>query len=61
MTLNEKVFKDVQKRIFENRELAIPRYLIIDKSGKVVNTSAPRPISGQKLFQTMKRDLKIGE
>lgn len=61
MTLNEQVFKDVQKKIFENKELAIPRYLIIDESGKVVNTAAPRPSSGQQLFHTMKRDLKIRE
>jgi thiol-disulfide isomerase/thioredoxin len=32
----------------------IPRYMLVDKTGKVVNTNAPRPSSGQGITDAIK-------
>ncbi len=51
---NEKLEQDIIKRIFKNDNIAIPRYVFIDETGKIVTADAPRPSSYteiEKLFK----------
>ena len=60
ITLNKKLFDDLLDNFYpDNQEVALPRYLLIDEKGKVVNDNAPRPSSGNELFNVMKKDFKI--
>jgi len=46
---NKLLYKDLFRLLAENHELAIPRYLLIDKNGTIVNNNAERPSDTGKL------------
>jgi hypothetical protein len=35
--------KDIAASIYKNGEISIPRYILIDKNGRVISWDAPRP------------------
>lgn len=49
------------KKVFypESQVFTVPRYILINEKGKVINSDAPRPSSGNKLFNVMKNDFKL--
>jgi thiol-disulfide isomerase/thioredoxin len=57
---NKSMYTDIEN-IFsdENKFFTIPRYLLINEKGVVVNANAPRPSSGNELFKEMQTDFKI--
>lgn len=59
-TLSKKLFKDLLDNFYpDNQGVELPRYLLIDESGKVINANAPRPSSGNELFNVMKKDFNL--
>lgn len=55
---NENLMADIQKNIFLNKNIIIPRYILLDKNGNILNNDAPRPSVPdeiEKLFS--KKDL----
>lgn len=55
---NDTLIADIQKNIFMNKGVIIPRYILLDKNGKILNNDAPRPSAPdeiEKLFS--KKDL----
>lgn len=54
------LIKDITKKFYEGQDVySIPRYLLINQKGEVVNADAPRPSSGNDLFTAMKSAFKI--
>jgi len=47
---SEKLVNDIKKLYPSSEVFSIPRYLIVDESGKIMNKDAPRPSSGSKLL-----------
>ena len=41
--VNKNLMKDIAATIYKNRDVSIPRYILIDKNGRVVSWDAPRP------------------
>lgn len=41
--VNKALMADLQKLVYKKSTVSVPRYLIIDKAGKVLNWDAPRP------------------
>jgi thiol-disulfide isomerase/thioredoxin len=41
--VNKSLMKDIEATIYKNKEISIPRYILIDKNGKVISWDAPRP------------------
>jgi len=40
---NESLKSDIQKLIYDNQRISVPRYLYINEKGEIVNNDAPRP------------------
>lgn len=60
ITLNKKLFDNFLDTFYpDNQEVSIPRYLLIDEKGKVINANAPRPSSGNELFNVMKQEFNL--
>jgi thiol-disulfide isomerase/thioredoxin len=56
---SKKLIEDIIRRFYPgNDTYTIPRYLLVNKKGEVVDDNAPRPSSGRKLLTQMKLDLK---
>lgn len=58
---SELLKKDITKTIYRNSDgnYSIPRYLLINEAGKIVNEDAPKPNETDKLFSVMKREFNI--
>jgi len=41
--VNKSLMKDIAAIIYKNGEISIPRYILIDKNGRVISWDAPRP------------------
>ncbi|MBS1917693.1 MAG: redoxin family protein [Bacteroidetes bacterium] len=53
---NKNLIVDITEKIYKNkaRSYTIPRFLIVDENGKIVNSDASRPSSYDKLFSELK-------
>jgi thiol-disulfide isomerase/thioredoxin len=58
-TVNDDLFQDIKNDFYPGEQFSIPRYLLVNENGKVVNADAPRPSSGNELLNVMKRDYKL--
>lgn len=56
---SKNLFKNIVENFYPDGQFSIPRYLLIDQNGTVVNSAAPRPSSGNELLNIMKEDLNI--
>jgi thiol-disulfide isomerase/thioredoxin len=41
--VNKSLMKDIAATIYKNGDISIPRYILIDKNGRVISWDAPRP------------------
>lgn len=58
--VNQKFYENLKTLLTpEGKIFSIPRYLIINENGTIVNFNALRPSSGNELFNIMKSDLNI--
>lgn len=57
MRINDTLNWDIWKLIHDKDLASIPRYLIIDQEGKMVEKDAARPSEGQKLFDQLAKYL----
>ena len=46
---NESLMKDIEKVIYKNSVISIPRYVYVNEKGEIVNHDAPRPSSIDKI------------
>jgi thiol-disulfide isomerase/thioredoxin len=57
---NKKLIEDIISRFYPGGDTyTIPRYLLVNKMGEIVNKKAARPSSGNQLFAEMKSDFKL--
>ena len=40
---NNKLKADIEKLVYKNGQISVPRYLVINSRGQVVDWDAPRP------------------
>lgn len=59
--VNEKLLKDLINTFYPNGEISLPRYVLIDDKGNIVNDDGPRPSSGKSLLQVMKAGFKLSD
>ncbi len=61
MIAGEELIKEIKRVIFYNEEVAIPRYVIINRKGEIVEKDAKRPSSGQQLIEQLKEKLQLSQ
>jgi thiol-disulfide isomerase/thioredoxin len=60
IVFNKQLFDDLLHTFYpDNQEVGIPRYLLINENGEVINANAPRPSSGNELFNVMKKEFNL--
>lgn len=52
--VNKSLMKDITAVIYKNKEISIPRYILIDKKGQVISWDAPRPSDSKILAMLAK-------
>lgn len=55
---NKDLINDIHKNVYQNTTIVIPRYVLIDRNGHVVNNDLPRPESIDLLREVFEKDLK---
>ena len=40
---NQQILDDIKKNVFQGSPISIPRYILIDKKGKITGIDLPRP------------------
>ncbi len=58
---SSKPFRQSLEKTFQTSVISIPRYLLFDKNGKLVEVNALRPSSGDKLLNQIKERLNIAD
>lgn len=59
LLVNDRLFDDLAKAFYPDGEISLPRYVLVDGNGNIVNGNAPRPSSGNELLQVMKTVFKV--
>lgn len=58
--VSKPLFIDIKNTFYPGKEeFFIPRYLLVNESGEIINAEAPRPSTGNELFNAMKRAFKF--
>jgi len=58
--VNEYLYDDIKNTFYPGKlEFSIPRYILIDKNGKILNSELPRPSSGNELLIEIKKELNL--
>lgn len=52
--LNESMYHEIQRLFYPDGQFSIPRYLIVDERGEILNSDAPRPSDQALLFKELK-------
>lgn len=60
-TVNDYLFQDIKNLFYPGKQFSIPKYLLVDENGEVINADAPRPSDTNKLLNTIKTDFKIND
>ncbi|MBS1735741.1 MAG: hypothetical protein JSS98_03960 [Bacteroidetes bacterium] len=59
--INKALVKDIQQIFYDGQAPSIPRYILVNKSGKVMNVDAARPSGGNELLDQMKNAFLLKE
>lgn len=55
---SEQLVADIKNIIYKKSDIAIPRYLLINKSGEIINDNLPRPSDFENLEKTINKLIK---
>nr|MCU0393822.1 TlpA family protein disulfide reductase [Thermoflexibacter sp.] len=58
---SEKLQDDILAKIFDNKTISIPMYLLVDEQGNIIVKDAPRPSGGSMLIAEIKKAFNIKE
>ena len=54
---SDKLQKEIKAKVYENKPFAVPRYLLLDADGNIINGDLPRPSQFEQLISTLKKCL----
>lgn len=54
---SKSLYKDIQERIYNGGSCSIPRYILLDANGKVLNNNLPRPQALDKLKEVLDKEI----
>lgn len=52
---NKTLLKDIKNRIYKSKSVVIPRYLLVNKYGKIIDIDAPRPSENADLMNSLEK------
>jgi hypothetical protein len=51
------LYNDLSNTLYNKQSCYIPRYILINENGKIINDNLPRPETFEKLKEELRKDL----